>query len=184
MENKIVEFIIDLFNNKGGDLYGGEAVTQLEHGLQAAHHAVLENASDALITAALLHDIGHLLHDLPDDATDKGIDDLHEALGAQFLEKYFTKEVAEPVKLHVNAKRYLCLVEAGYYSTLSPVSQASLILQGGIMSSLDKDDFEKHQFYKEAVILRRWDDLAKDPNLKTEPIEFYKNIITNVSKNN
>ncbi len=184
MENKIVTFIIDLFNNKGGDLYGGEAVTQLEHGLQAAHFAVLENASDALVTAALLHDIGHLLHDLPDDATDKGIDDLHEALGSQFLEKHFIKEVSEPVKLHVNAKRYLCLVEASYYSTLSPTSQASLLLQGGIMSSFQKDDFEKHEFYKEAVVLRRWDDLAKVPDLITEPIEFYINKIANSLQNN
>ncbi len=184
MENNIVKTIIDLFNNKGGDLYGGEAVTQLEHGLQAAHFAVLENASDALVAAALLHDIGHLLHDLPDDATDKGIDDLHEALGAQFLEKYFINEVAEPVKLHVNAKRYLCLIEAGYYSTLSPASQASLILQGGIMSSLEKGDFEKNEFYMEAVMLRRWDDLAKDPELKTEPIECYTNILTAALKNN
>jgi len=183
MKKDIVAFIIELFNTKGGDLYGGEAVTQLEHGLQAAHFAIQDNGSNALITAALLHDIGHLLHDLPDDATDKGIDDVHEALGAQFLEKYFINEVVEPVKLHVNAKRYLCLIEAGYYSTLSPTSQASLILQGGIMTSKDKELFEKNEFYIEATKLRRWDDLAKDPTLITKPIEFYFDIIKSALKN-
>jgi phosphonate degradation associated HDIG domain protein len=183
MEKEIVEFIVELFNNKGGDLYGGEAVTQLEHALQTAHFAEQENASNALIAAALLHDIGHLLHDLPDDATDKGIDDVHEELGAQFLEKYFLKEVVEAVKLHVNAKRYLCLMEAGYYSTLSPTSQASLILQGGIMTNKDKEAFEKNEFYREATKLRRWDDLAKDPTLITKPIEFYTEIIKSALKN-
>lgn len=180
--NQVVDYIIDLFNNKGGELYGGEAVTQLQHGLQAAHHAYLAKSSDALIAAALLHDIGHLIHDLPDDATDKGIDDLHEQLGAEFLETYFIQEVVESVKLHVDAKRYLCLVEPGYYDTLSPVSQASLLLQGGVMNTKEKENFEKNKFYKEAVVLRKWDDLAKDPDLSTNNIEFYKEIISNSLK--
>ena len=85
--------IIDLFNQKGHSLYGGEAVTQLEHALQAATFAKNNHASAALITASLLHDIGHLLHELPDDAPDHGVDDLHEELAALFLDKYFVKEV-------------------------------------------------------------------------------------------
>jgi phosphonate degradation associated HDIG domain protein len=184
MENKnqVVDYIIELFNAKGGELYGGEAVTQLQHGLQAAHHAHVAKSSDALITAALLHDIGHLIHDLPDDATDRGIDDLHEDLGAEFLDKYFIQEVVEPVKLHVDAKRYLCLAEPGYYDTLSTVSQASLMLQGGVMDIDQKENFEKNEFYKDAVVLRKWDDLAKDPDFSTNSIEFYKDIISNSLK--
>lgn len=178
----LVDYIIDLFNNKGGDLYGGEAVTQLQHGLQAAHFAELENANNDLIVAALLHDIGHLLHELPNDATEKGIDDLHEEVGAEFLATYFSPMVVDTVKLHVDAKRYLCLVEAGYYSTLSPTSQASLVLQGGIMSGVDKAKFEENSFYKEAVLVRKWDDLAKDPHLTTKPIEAYKTAIINALK--
>ena len=179
---EVADFIINLFNTKGGDLYGGEAVTQLEHGLQAAHFAKQNNVSDELITASLLHDIGHLLHDLPDDATDHGIDDVHEELGANFLTKYFKDEVVESVKLHVAAKRYLCLVEPSYYETLSPVSKASLLLQGGIMNTNEKEAFEANLFYKQAVDLRRWDDMAKDPTLKVEPIEYYKNTIQNALK--
>ncbi len=170
--------IIDLFNQKGHSLYGGEAVTQLEHALQAATFAKNNHASTALITASLLHDIGHLLHELPDNAPDHGVDDLHEELAALFLEKYFVKEVVEPAKLHVQAKRYLCFVDLNYYNTLSEPSRQSLALQGGVMNAEEAANFEKFQNYKEAVLLRTWDDLAKDPDLQTEPIESFAPYIT------
>lgn len=178
----MVQKIVDLFNEKGHSLYGGEAVTQMEHALQAATYARKNNASDALITASLLHDIGHLLHALPDDAPDFGVDDLHEELAAMFLEKYFIKEVVEPAKLHVQAKRYLCFVDAGYYNTLSEPSRQSLALQGGIMNAEEAAEFEKYENYKEAVLLRTWDDLAKDPTMKTDPIEAFAPYIANTLK--
>ncbi len=178
----MVQKIVDLFNEKGHSLYGGEAVTQMEHALQAATYARKNNASDALITASLLHDIGHLLHALPDDAPDFGVDDLHEELAAMFLEKYFIKEVVEPAKLHVQAKRYLCFVDAGYYNTLSEPSRQSLALQGGIMNAEEAAEFEKYENYKEAVLLRTWDDLAKDPTMQTDPIESFAPYIANTLK--
>jgi [1-hydroxy-2-(trimethylamino)ethyl]phosphonate dioxygenase len=178
----MVQKIVDLFNEKGHSLYGGEAVTQMEHALQAATYARKNNASDALITASLLHDIGHLLHALPDDAPDFGVDDLHEELAALFLEKYFIKEVVEPAKLHVQAKRYLCFVDAGYYNTLSEPSRQSLALQGGIMNAEEAAEFEKYENYKEAVLLRTWDDLAKDPTMQTDPIEAFAPYIANTLK--
>ena len=178
----MVQKIVDLFNEKGHSLYGGEAVTQMEHALQAASYARKNNASDALITASLLHDIGHLLHALPDDAPDHGVDDLHEELAALFLEKYFIKEVVEPAKLHVQAKRYLCFVDAGYYNTLSEPSRQSLALQGGIMNAEEAAEFEKYENYKEAVLLRTWDDLAKDPTMQTDPIESFAPYIANTLK--
>jgi phosphonate degradation associated HDIG domain protein len=178
----MVQKIVDLFNEKGHSLYGGEAVTQMEHALQAATYARKNNASDALITASLLHDIGHLLHALPDDAPDFGVDDLHEELAALFLEKYFIKEVVEPAKLHVQAKRYLCFVDAGYYNTLSEPSRQSLALQGGIMNTEEAAEFEKFENYKEAVLLRTWDDLAKDPTMQTDPIEAFAPYIANTLK--
>jgi phosphonate degradation associated HDIG domain protein len=174
--------IIDLFNQKGHSLYGGEAVTQLEHALQAATFAKNNNASDALITASLLHDIGHLLHELPDNAPDHGVDDLHEELAALFLQKHFVQEVVEPVKLHVQAKRYLCFVDATYYDSLSEPSRQSLALQGGIMNAEEAQEFEQFANYKEAVLLRTWDDLAKDPNMHTEPIESFASHIANSLK--
>ena len=182
MKHPIVTEILTLFNTNGGSMYGGEEVTQLEHALQAATFAKENNASDALITAALLHDIGHLLHDLPDDASDNGIDDVHEALAAQFLEAHFIPAVVEPVKLHVAAKRYLCAVDATYYDTLSAPSKTSLTFQGGIMNETEVANFEQYPFYQDAITLRKWDDIAKDPTMKTEAIEYFASTIENSLK--
>jgi len=182
MNQPIVTEILTLFNTNGGSMYGGEYVTQLEHALQAATLAKENNASDALVTAALLHDIGHLLHDLPDDASDNGLDDVHEALAAKYLETYFVPAVVEPVKLHVAAKRYLCAVDTTYYDTLSAPSKTSLTLQGGVMSEIEVAEFELNPFFKDAVTLRKWDDIAKDPAIKTEAVEFFASMIQNSLK--
>ena len=179
METKddIIADILKLFNDKGHSEYGGEAVTQLEHALQTATLARENNASDQLVTAALLHDIGHLLHDLPNDAPLKGIDDVHENKAAVFLRKYFPEAVTEPVRLHVMAKRYLSSTEETYYSLLSEPSKQSLLLQGGLMSSAEVSAFEQNPFFSDAVMLRKWDDQAKVKELTTAPVEdFEKNI--------
>jgi phosphonate degradation associated HDIG domain protein len=176
-KNDIIADILNLFNDKGHSEYGGEAVTQLEHALQTATLARENNASDQLITAALLHDIGHLLHELPNDAPLKGIDDVHENKAAVFLRKYFPEAVTEPVRLHVMAKRYLSSTEETYYSLLSEPSKQSLVLQGGLMSSAEVSAFEQNPFFSDAVKLRKWDDQAKVQELTTAPVEdFEKNI--------
>ena len=162
---------LDLFRQKGHSEYGGEPVTQLEHGLQAAALAIRDGADDSLIAAALLHDVGHLLHDLPDDAPDHGVDDIHEQIGAEWLAARFTPEVAEPVRLHVPAKRYLCAVDSWYYSRLSESSKTSLALQGGPMTESEAQLFEHNPHYGAAVRLRRWDDEAKVPGAPTPTLD-------------
>ncbi|TAE50349.1 MAG: HD domain-containing protein [Bacteroidetes bacterium] len=171
--NATVEHILTLFRERGNSMYGGEDVTQVQHALQGATFARRANATPALVTATLLHDVGHLLHDLPDDAPDQGIDDLHENLAARFLETHFGPDVVEPVRLHVAAKRYLCATKPGYMERLSAPSIQSLALQGGPMSEAEVADFEALPFYKDAVRLRVWDDLAKDPEMVTEPVEAF-----------
>ena len=177
MLHPITQEILNLFEVNGGSMYGGEAVTQLEHALQCAELAKKHHATNELITASLLHDIGHLLHDLPDDASDNGIDDMHELLGERYLTKHFKLAAVEPVKLHVQAKRYLCAVEPGYLQTLSTPSKISLEFQGGVMNEEEVALFENNEFYKEAVALRRWDDLAKDPNLASPSINTFTTAI-------
>ena len=110
----LIEEIAELFARHGRELYSGEPITQTEHALQAALMAEESGADACLITAAFLHDIGHLLHDLDEDFAEEGIDDKHEALGAEWLSQHFGFEVVEPVRLHVAAKRYLCAVDAEY----------------------------------------------------------------------
>jgi predicted HD phosphohydrolase len=121
----------------------------------------------------LLHDIGHLLHDLPDDAPNQGVDDRHEAVGAAWLSRWFIPAVAEPVRLHVAAKRYLCAAEPAYFQQLSQPSRLSLELQGGPMSSGEQEQFRASPHFSAAVLLRRWDEAAKVPGMAMAGIDEY-----------
>jgi phosphonate degradation associated HDIG domain protein len=159
--SQFLDRLADLFATRGHALYGGEAVTQLEHGLQAAALAADAGAPAADVAAALLHDVGHLLHGLGDDCADHGVDDRHEDLGVRYLAKHFPPAVTEPVRLHVAAKRYLCATEPGYFDTLSGPSVVSLRLQGGPMTPEETAEFERLPHSAAAVALRKRDDAAK-----------------------
>jgi phosphonate degradation associated HDIG domain protein len=169
----IIDEIFARFQQRGHQSYG-ERVTQLEHSLQAAYFAEQQGAQPTLIAAALLHDVGHLLHDRGEDIADQGIDAIHEQIGGEFLEQYFTPAVAEPARLHVAAKRYLCAVDPAYFATLSPASVQSLALQGGPMHAAEVKAFEALPYYKEAVQLRRFDDLGKVPEMQTPGLEHFR----------
>ena len=161
------------FAERGGEQYSGEPVTQLEHALQTALQAESEGAGDELVTAALLHDLGHLLHDLGATPTLHGVDDLHQFRALPFLRGLFTDGVVEPIRLHVNAKRYLCATRPHYFAALSTDSKRSLVLQGGIFSTADAATFICQPGAEEAVRLRIWDDLAKRDGLATPPLHHY-----------
>jgi phosphonate degradation associated HDIG domain protein len=165
--------IRQLFETKGGVEYHGEAVSQAEHALQAAHLAETEGAPDSLIIAALLHDVGHLISGHDEDAADHGIDDRHEVAGAAWLSHHFGPDVVEPIRLHVAAKRYLCAVGPDYHSGLSPASQLSLELQGGPFRGEELTTFEANPHHQAAVRLRRWDDTAKVTGLAVPGLEHY-----------
>lgn len=178
MSEPVVDRILRLFRERGDAAYLGEAVSQTEHALQSAFAAEQASAGSQLIAAALLHDIGHLLHGLPEDCAEHGIDDRHEELGHRFLLKHFGPAIAEPVRLHVAAKRYLCAVEADYLRILSPTSIRSLQLQGGPFSSEGVKSFAASPYCEVAVAVRRWDDIAKVPQLPTPGMEHYRAAIT------
>jgi len=169
----VIAYLSELFSTRGGSLYGGEPVTQLEHGLQAAFLAESEGAGPELVVAALLHDVGHLLHDLPAGAPEEGVDDLHERLAAEWLAGRFPNSVVEPIRLHVEAKRYLCAVDPNYRASLSAPSDLSLQLQGGPMTAGESELFRGRAHHADAVRLRRWDDQAKVAGLATPPLEHF-----------
>jgi phosphonate degradation associated HDIG domain protein len=169
--------VIDLFATHGSSEYGGENVTQEEHALQCAELAAADGAPASLIAAALLHDIGHLLHDLPADAPERGIDDLHEALGGRWLESRFVAAVTEPVRLHVAAKRYLCATEPAYEEALSEPSRVSLGLQGGPFTPHEVAAFEENPFWQDALRLRRWDDTGKVSDLVTRSVADFADVL-------
>src|SRR5262249_22020111 len=152
----VVDRIRSLLETAGAAMYAGEPVTQREHALQCAWLAEQERALDALVVAALLHDIGHLLHGEAENAAARGRDARHEDVGQRWLEQFFGREVTEPVRLHVAAKRYLCGSDAVYAASLSPASRQSLELQGGPFNETEAVDFLQQPFAENAVQLRRW----------------------------
>jgi len=167
------EELVELMNGRGGEAYFGEPVTVLEHCLQSAYYAREANSSPALLVAALLHDVGHLLHEAGEDIADLGIDTHHEELGNQLLGKYLPAAVTEPIRLHVAAKRYLCFADAAYRDGLSPSSVLSLELQGGPMSAEEAESFLALPFARAAIALRHWDDEAKVPGLSVPDTGTY-----------
>jgi OPA family glycerol-3-phosphate transporter-like MFS transporter len=170
---KAIHHLYELFEKRGHEAYFGEAVSQLEHALQTAWAAEKAGADSDLIAAALLHDIGHLLHHLPEKCADDGLDDRHEQLGARWVERYFGPDVSEPIRLHVPAKRYLSAAEPSYRDRLSPASQRSLELQGGPFSAAEIEQFRRGPRFEAAVALRRWDEQAKIPALPTPGLDYF-----------
>lgn len=165
--------IAGLIELKADGQYGLANINQRQHALQAAWLAEQAGLSDAMIAAALLHDIGHMVHDLGQNPADDGVDDEHERLGYEFLTGMFGPEVTEPVRLHVAAKRYLCAVEPDYFAKLSKDSVLSLSLQGGPMSAEGIAEFESVAEYADAVRLRRFDEQAKVQGLETPPAAHF-----------
>jgi [1-hydroxy-2-(trimethylamino)ethyl]phosphonate dioxygenase len=172
-----LEELLRLLVKRGGEMYSGEPVTQLMHGLQCAHLAQRAQEPSSLIAAALLHDLGYLL----EDADVPGAERRHELRAAQFLGRWFGPDVIEPISLHVAAKRYLCATEPSYWGTLSGASRTSLKVQGGAYSEEQAKDFIAMPHAPESVRLRRYDDLAKIPGLSVPPAEDYLGILQQVS---
>jgi phosphonate degradation associated HDIG domain protein len=166
-----------IFGKRGAEAYFGECVSVTEHGLQAAWFAQQEGAPANLVVAALLHDIGHLIQDLPDDLAEWTEDEHHERIGAGWLARRFGPDVSDPVRLHVAAKRYLCATEPDYFSNLSPASVRTLQLQGGPMRAEQIAAFERESYFREALRVRRWDDRAKVADLKIPGLSAYRALI-------
>ena len=165
-----------LFDQRGHEQYTGEPVTQLQHALQSGFLGEQAGARDELVTAAFLHDLGHLLHDLGETPSIHGVDDVHQYRVLPFLRGLFPDSVINAIQRHVDAKRYLCATRPEYHDSLSDDSKRSLKLQGGIFSEGEAAAFIAEDGAKDAVQLRLWDDLAKQPDLQTPGLSHYMQI--------
>ena len=179
---RVADEIFAIYRGHGAGNYFGEAVTVTEHSLQAAHFAQSCDAPDSLIIAALLHDIGHLIEPAPADIAEWKTDAGHERSGGLWLASRFAPDVYEPVRLHVPAKRYLCATDPDYFGALSAASITTLGLQGGPMSPTEVAAFESEPFFRQAVMLRQWDDQGKIANFPTPDFAHYEPMIELLAK--
>jgi [1-hydroxy-2-(trimethylamino)ethyl]phosphonate dioxygenase len=173
MTDSRLQTIAELLTLKAEGRYGLADINQKQHALQSAWLAEQQGCGEALIVASLLHDIGHMVHDLGENPAAEGVDDLHEERGHAFLSRWFGPEVTEPVRLHVAAKRYLCGTEPDYFAKLSEDSVLSLSLQGGPMAAEEAAAFAAQPGAQDAVTLRRFDEQAKVKDLETPPVEHF-----------
>jgi phosphonate degradation associated HDIG domain protein len=172
-----VDEVFALLESGGAEAYFGEPVTVLEHCLQAAWFIQREGAENTLIAAALLHDLGHLLHSEGEDVAARGLDTRHEELGVAALDGHLPTSVIDPIRLHVAAKRYLCFAEPDYLAALSPSSVESLALQGGPMSAAESEIFLALPHARDALKLRRADDEAKVCGLDVPRLDAYRPLV-------
>ena len=173
--SSIVEKIIKNYKTNKS-LYIGEKVTMTEHMIQSAMLAEKNKCSSSLVCASLLHDYGHFILDDPNELVNNKEDGKHEYVAHLYLKKYFKKNVVEPIKIHVKAKRYLARNQK-YYKILSQASKVSLHLQGGVMSEQEAKKFEKERFFHDAIKLRKFDEAAKKTGIKMKNINDYKNLL-------
>lgn len=177
-----IERIFALIESKGTAWYGREPITLLQHSLQTAGLAELDGATPSLVAAALLHDLGHILNkDVRRTGEGQVRDDRHEYIAGGYLERMFGAAVAEPIRLHVEAKRFLCATVPGYGQGLSQASVRSMELQGGVFSPADAAKFLDRPYAHDAVRLRRWDDEAKDPEAKTKSLSDYAPLLRSLT---
>jgi gamma-butyrobetaine dioxygenase len=174
---EFVDELAELFAGEGASAYLGEQVTMAQHMLQAAARAEEAGASDALVAAALLHDLGHFHGPVSGAELMEGTDNRHSHTGADRLAEWFGPEVTEPIRLHVAAKRYLCAVEPGYFGRLSQASVYTLEVQGGPMSPAEVAAYEANPYAADGVAVRRWDDEGKDPEAPTPDFAHFRPLL-------
>ena len=171
----IVDKIISNFiNNKS--LYIGEKVTMSEHMIQTAMLAEKAKCSDDLICSSLLHDYGHFILEKPDELVKLNVDGHHENIGYEYLKNFFKKEILEPIKYHVLAKRYLAK-DKKYFDLLSDASKTSLKLQGGVLNQEESNEFEAQEYFKPSILLRKFDEAAKRTDIKMKSIHDYQKLL-------
>jgi phosphonate degradation associated HDIG domain protein len=169
--------LVDWLRAAGGCNYD-EAVSQYEHAVQSAELAAARGGKPSVIVAALLHDVGHLLVDEHDGRGGFLERDFqHERVGAGWLSRTFGPDVTEPIRLHVDAKRYLCTIDTAYYGGLSESSKRSFDLQGGNMTTHEIEAFLTHDAAPDAIELRRIDDLAKQVGRVVPDATTYRELL-------
>jgi [1-hydroxy-2-(trimethylamino)ethyl]phosphonate dioxygenase len=179
MNSTTLDDVLQTYREHGHRHYG-EDVTELQHALQCAAFAQQAGESPVVVAAALLHDYGHLCHQLGEDIAIQGVDARHEHIGYQKLKGLFMDEIVDACRLHVAAKRYLCRNEPTYLDGLSDASRKSLHLQGGPMNADEAEEFEREPHFELAVRVRRYDDMGKVTGMVTPELDAFIPLLQSV----
>ena len=116
----------------------GYQINRLEHSLQTATRALKEKASDEMIVAALLHDIGDEL--APNN---------HAEFAAAILKPYVSEETAWIVEKHGIFQMYYYAHHLGFNKN-------------------ERDKYKGHKYYPAtAEFCEKWDQISFDPNYKS-----------------
>lgn len=175
----VVNEVISLYEQFGGEDYIGEPVSQIEHMCQCAQLAENEGYDNEVILAAFFHDIGHLCEHITEVKLMDGYGVVdHEKLGADYLrQKGFSEKIAALVASHVNAKRYLTCRFPDYYEQLSSASKETLVFQGGVMTEEEAKSFEADPLADLYIRLRRWDEQAKEERVPLPSLDHYRGLM-------
>ena len=177
MSTPIVDHLLALVDSMRAHAYG-ERVDMLQHSLQTAACARTAGEPDALVIAALLHDVGHVIGN--DRAGAWGLPD-HAEVGARYLQQWLPADVVEPIRRHVAAKRYLVATDPTYRDQLSEASIESLREQGGPFTTKQAIAFETRAVRRRSdVVLRRYDDDGKVDGLDVAPLAGYRDLLTRI----
>lgn len=175
--------IIELFKQHGEVVYG-EVMDVNSHSIQAGWLAKEKGYEKGIQVAAFLHDIGHVIPLLVTEPTAERMGEFgmeqHDLIGADYLERMgFPAVVVACAKNHVNAKRYLCFKEPGYYEQLSMASQETLRYQGGPMDAEEAAQFEAEPHFQASIIVRRLDELAKEEHfeIRDEHWQYFNDLM-------
>ena len=171
----ILDKIISNFKNNKS-LYIGEKITISEHMIQSAMLAEKAKSNEDIVCSCLLHDYGHFIIEDPDKLVKNEKDGKHESIGYEYLKNFFNKEIVEPIKYHVLAKRYLVRGKK-YFNLLSEASKISLKLQGGPLNNKESKEFENKEYFNSAVLVRKFDEAAKKKDVKIKSIDNYKSLL-------
>ncbi|MDC1279743.1 HD domain-containing protein [Pelagibacteraceae bacterium] len=129
----------------------GYQVSRLEHSLQAATRALKDNASEEMVVATLLHDIG---------------DDLAPANHAEYA--------AAILKPYVSKKTYWILLKHGEFQLFYYAHHLGA-------DKNKRDQYKDHKYYNDCVkFCELWDQSSFDPNYKSLTLKDFEPMVRKI----
>ncbi|HWE60980.1 MAG TPA: HD domain-containing protein [Chloroflexota bacterium] len=148
----------------------GDIVDLWRHQLQTADELLRAGADEELVVAGLLHDLGD----------GRVTEAQHGPWAAHLVRPLLGDRVAWVIAQHADAKRYMCAVDPHYWARLSPLSQQTLLHQGGVMTAEEVEAFRAHRWAEDALLLRRCDDAGKDPRREVPDPDRFRVLLEQV----